>query len=270
RGAGAHDGDLPARPLRGRLGDDPAHLEALVDDRALEVLDGDRRLVDAEDAGALAGRGADPARELRKVVGLVQALERVLPLVAVDQVVPLGDQVVDGAARGHAGHQGARVAERDPAVHAARALGAELPLLHVEVELLPVRDPLAGVAVHGKFALVLHEAGRFAHWMIPFVSSPSSVVRRPPSVQLPPRREASFAFISKAAISASSSVRPISRTFSSASRARLKSWGSTFTNFGRSESQRARTFQAFWLWVASAWWRTRVRTFSISSGSSRG
>ena len=69
-----------------------------------------------------------------------------------------------------------------------------------------------------------------------------------------------MAFISNAAISAWSSVRPICRTFSSASSARLKSCGRTLTIFGSSESQRARTFQAFWLCVASAWWRISVRT----------
>jgi hypothetical protein len=34
-----------------------------------------------------------------KVVGLVQALERLVPEPAVDKVVPLGDEVVDRAAR---------------------------------------------------------------------------------------------------------------------------------------------------------------------------
>jgi hypothetical protein len=41
---------------------DPALAPAAVDDRALDVLDRDRRAVDAEDAGALAGGRADAAR----------------------------------------------------------------------------------------------------------------------------------------------------------------------------------------------------------------
>jgi len=40
---------------------DPALLEGIVNDGALDVLDGDRRGVDAQHAGALTGRGTHPA-----------------------------------------------------------------------------------------------------------------------------------------------------------------------------------------------------------------
>ena len=100
--AGADHGDLLAGARRRRLGRDPALLPAAVDDGVLDALDGHRRGVDAEHARALAGRRADAAGELREVVGLVQALERLAPEAAVDEVVPLRDQVVDRAARGHA------------------------------------------------------------------------------------------------------------------------------------------------------------------------
>ena len=75
-------------------------------------------------ARALARRGADPAGELGEVVGPVEADRRLAPLAAVDEVVPLRDQVVDRAARGHPADQHAGVAVRDAAVHAARALVA--------------------------------------------------------------------------------------------------------------------------------------------------
>lgn len=42
----------------------PAALEGVVDDGALDVLDGDGRLGDAQHAGALARRGAHATREL--------------------------------------------------------------------------------------------------------------------------------------------------------------------------------------------------------------
>ncbi len=120
--AGADDGDLLAGARGGRLGDDPAFLPAVVDDGALDVLDGDRRLVDAEHARAFARRGADAAGELGKIVGLVQAFQRLVPEAAINQIVPLRDQVVDRAAGGHAADQRAGVAEGDAAIHAARAL----------------------------------------------------------------------------------------------------------------------------------------------------
>ena len=76
--AGADDGDFLAGARRGRFGRRPSLLPAAVDDGALDVLDRDRRRVDAEHARAFARRGADAAGELGKVVGLVQALERLL------------------------------------------------------------------------------------------------------------------------------------------------------------------------------------------------
>ena len=72
--------------------------------------------VDAEHAGRLARRRAQPAGELGEVVGGVQPLDGLVPVVAVDQVVPVGDEVAERAAV---------VAERDAAVHAARRLGCE-------------------------------------------------------------------------------------------------------------------------------------------------
>ena len=68
----ADDGDPLAGPLRGRLGQDPALREGVIDDRHLDLLDGDRQVVDAEHARGLARRGAEPAGELREVVGGVQ------------------------------------------------------------------------------------------------------------------------------------------------------------------------------------------------------
>ena len=114
--AGADDGDLLAGQLVGRQRHDPALVEGVVDDLDLDLLDGHRVLVDAEHAGRLARRRAQPTGELREVVGGVQPLDRVAPVVAVDQVVPVGDQVAERAAV---------VAERDAAVHAPRRLLAQ-------------------------------------------------------------------------------------------------------------------------------------------------
>ena len=70
-------------------------------------------VVDVERAGGLARRRAHAARHLGEVVGGVQVERRRLPLVAVDEVVPVRDLVVDRAAV---------VAVGDAAVHAARRL----------------------------------------------------------------------------------------------------------------------------------------------------
>src|SRR5208282_5170994 len=99
---GADHRHLLTGALGGRLGDDPALLETLVDDGALDALDGHWRLIDAENTRPFTGSRADPAGKLREVVRLVQPVERFLPQVAVNEVVPLGNQVVDRAAGSHA------------------------------------------------------------------------------------------------------------------------------------------------------------------------
>ena len=135
---------------------DPAFGEAAVDDRVLDVLDRDGGIGDAEHARAFARRGAGAARELREVVGLVQALERVVPAALIDQVVPLGDQVVDWAAV-------IRLAERHAAIHAARALVAQMVFGRLAEDLAKIAQALASVPIRDTLLGILHKAGRLAH-----------------------------------------------------------------------------------------------------------
>src|SRR2546421_1351559 len=104
-GAGPDDGNFFSGPRLGGLGKDPALLRSFVDDGTLDVFDGDGWGVDSEDARAFARGGADAAGEFGEIVGLVQAVERLPPKAAIDQVVPLRDQVVDRAAGSHAAEQ---------------------------------------------------------------------------------------------------------------------------------------------------------------------
>jgi hypothetical protein len=87
-----------ARSSAARAGAARARAAArLVDDGLLDALDGDRRLVDAEHAGALARRGAHAAGKLGEVVRLQQPVQRLAPAALVHQVVPLRDQVAQRA-----------------------------------------------------------------------------------------------------------------------------------------------------------------------------
>ena len=115
-GPGSDDGDAPPGAVRRRLGADPSFVEGAIDDRLLDLLDRDRVIVDGEHARRLAWRGAETPGELRKVVGGVEALHGGLPVVAEDEVVPLGDEVAERTSV---------VAERDAAVHAPRPLVAQ-------------------------------------------------------------------------------------------------------------------------------------------------
>jgi hypothetical protein len=80
-GTGTNDGNgLAGTPLR-RSRDHPAHLKATVDDGALDRLDTNRVLVDAENTSTLARCRADTASELGEVVGHEETVEGILPLV---------------------------------------------------------------------------------------------------------------------------------------------------------------------------------------------
>ena len=136
----------------GRLRRDPALLPRAVDDRELDLFDRDRVvLADLEHARRFARRGAEPAGELGEVVGRVQLGDRGRPALAVDEVVPIGDQVAERAAV---------VAEGHAAVHAARALLAQLLVGRAMQELAVVVRALDRVPVGDPVALDLQEARR--------------------------------------------------------------------------------------------------------------
>src|SRR5690606_6964573 len=131
--------------------------EGLVDDRDLDVLDRHRGLVDAQHAGRLARGRADAAGELREVVRRMQAVDRLVPVLAPREVVPLGDEVPKRAAL---------VAERDAAVHAAGGLTVELGAVLDELvlDLLPVHEADRNGAVRRQLALTdLEESAGVSH-----------------------------------------------------------------------------------------------------------
>ncbi len=136
----------------------PAVLEGLVDDGAFNALDADRVVVDVQGAGFLAGRRADAAGELREVVGGMQHLAGTLPLAAIHQVVPVGNQVIDRATL---------VAEGYAAIHAARTLGGQRLITQGNDEFLEVLDALFHRCIATILARELHEARRLAHYLPP-------------------------------------------------------------------------------------------------------
>ena len=94
---GSDDGDLFASARFWQFWSDPAFLPGLVDDGTFDVLDRDGRGVDAENTRAFARSRADATGELGEIIGLVEPVERLTPKAAVNQIVPFGYQVVDGA-----------------------------------------------------------------------------------------------------------------------------------------------------------------------------
>jgi hypothetical protein len=142
---------------------DPSLVKPPLHNADLDVLDGNGRINDAEGAGAFTGGRTDAAGELGKIVGLVQPVKRLLPEVAVDQIVPLRDQVIDRTATGHAADKFPGMTERNAAIHAASPLGTQGVVVHLQVELVPVTDSLQRLPVGRHFALVFQKSGCFSH-----------------------------------------------------------------------------------------------------------
>ncbi len=127
-----HRHALPAvRPRR--LGLNPAVLEGVIDDGAFNPLDAHWRRVNSKHACRLARSGADASGELRKIVGGVQGARGLAPAVAIDQIVPVRDQVVQGATGVTKGHA---------AIHAAGGLRLHLGFVEVLINFKIVVDAL--------------------------------------------------------------------------------------------------------------------------------
>ena len=154
RGAAADDGNTLASSLLGRLGVNPAFVPGALHDGTLDELDGNRRLVDAEHARGFARCGADAAGELGKIVRRMEAANGGLPAVAVDEIVPVGNEVVDRAAG---------VAKRHTAIHAASALLALFLLGERLVDFEPILDALVGLAPRGLCPFDFQKASDLTH-----------------------------------------------------------------------------------------------------------
>ena len=150
----ADHGDALACSHRRGVWRDPPLVPCPVDDLDFDLLDGDGVLVDAEHTRRLARRRTQPARELGEVVGGVEALDGVVPVVAIDEIVPVRDQVAERTAV---------VAERDPAVHAPTRLVRQGIGIELFVHLLPVAQPHRDGATLRRLPIPLQEPGRFTH-----------------------------------------------------------------------------------------------------------
>src|SRR5580693_1458097 len=167
-GTGTNYRDPLARSHQWRFGANPIFAEGMLDDGFLDHLDGDRRFVDSQDAGGFARRGTNTAGEFRKIVGGMQHTDSFAPAVAVDQIVPIRNDVVQWAAG---------VAERHAAIHAARALRANLFFGEIEVDLGPIVEAFGNRPARGRFARVLEEARSLTHAPPLCEAGPAAAVR---------------------------------------------------------------------------------------------
>src|SRR5579863_10462856 len=140
--------------VSGRFGMNPPLLPCIIDHGALDDLDRHRRLTDAQYARGFTRCGTNAPREFREIVGGVEHPDGVVPAPAERQIVPIRNDVVEGAAGVAKGHS---------AVHAARALGLDFLKRELLVYLEPVVDALRYGAALRSFASVFKKPADFTH-----------------------------------------------------------------------------------------------------------
>ena len=138
------------RGLRG----DPPFRERALDDRHLRRLDRDRRIVDPQHARSLARRGTQASGEFGKVVRRVEPIDGGAPPIAIDEVVPVGNQVAERATL---------MTERDAAVHAARRLILQRGWLVRQRDFPPVANPFGNRPRRRLLPLDFEKAGGLTH-----------------------------------------------------------------------------------------------------------
>ena len=205
RGAGADYGDSLACTRLRRFRLNPALQPGALDNTLFNDFDRDRRLVDSQHARGLAGSGTDAPRKFGKIIGRMQNADGFLPMIAIDEVIPVGNDIIDGASR---------VAEGNAAIHTARRLRADFFFGKLVVDLEVVVDALFNGAAYRHFPREFFEPGHFTHEFYPRTSRPRPCVPA-------------------CAISTPAGTRGTPRT-------RLYSCGNTLTNFGRVASQPCR------------------------------
>ena len=170
---------LPVRDSGGRLGDDPAFLRkprSTMAHFSMSLMVTGGSVMPRTQARPRRGRGARRGRRCGTRESCwfcgggrgprATGRDRL-------QVVPLGDEVVHGAARGG-------LAEWDAAVHAAGALRPELLLVGVLVELVEGFDALDGVDEGDRLALEFEKSRGLTHGRCP----PCSERQRPGDLSL--------------------------------------------------------------------------------------
>ena len=166
-GAGAHHRHLSVRILRRAAAGHLLLLEGPLDDAQLVIVNRYRLAVNAADTGLLAEGRAHPARKLREIVRLEEPAQRMVKVTVHNHVVPLGDQIMEGASEGFALKLHAGLTVRYAAVHTAGPLLHPLFFGNGQIEFVPVLHPLQGRAQFIFLSGILQKTCGFSHSVFP-------------------------------------------------------------------------------------------------------
>ena len=117
----------------------------------------------AAGAGSLTQSGAHPAGEFGIAVGSNEPLHRQIPLALINKVIPLGDQVVQGASAEHTSQQHTALAEGDTTVHTPGALGLLLIGMQGDVKFVKVFGAFLRGQLKADLPVNFHKSCRLSH-----------------------------------------------------------------------------------------------------------
>lgn len=130
----ADDSDPLSATMSWDLGMNPTFFPPLIDDGTFNRLDGDGVILQIQRARRLAGRWAQAPRELREVVGGVKNMQRLPPIPARHQIVPIWNDVIDRTTG---------MAVRNATFHASQRLSLDLILPERNDKLVKMAHSLA-------------------------------------------------------------------------------------------------------------------------------
>src|SRR5690606_31780935 len=169
---GTDDGNRLAGLVGGRLRHDMAEFISLVAQRLFHGLDCNGRVFKVERACFLARGGADAAREFREIIGQMQVTDRLIPVVVIDEIVPVRDLVVDRAAR-------RPMAEWNAASHATRCLLLHSAIRHWNGEFAEVTDTIRRWLVLCHLPVDFKKTSYLTHFVLLSLCEARGAVRHP-------------------------------------------------------------------------------------------
>ena len=155
RRTASHNGNSFSCAYLGRLRLYPAFRIGSLDDGSLIFLGGNRLAVHVAGAGRLTESRTNTTGKFRKTVGLGKTEISLFEISAVNQIVGLRYQIVQGTAGSHACKHITILAEGNAALHTACPLLLLLLKLQGSFELMEMFDPLKGGFRRGSLPVIL-------------------------------------------------------------------------------------------------------------------
>ena len=140
--------------LSSGLRHNPTILPSFFCNKSLDGLNTHRVAIYIQSASRFARRRTNAPRKLRKIIGGMQCIQRLLIIAFVNQIIPIRNDVVNRTAC---------CTKRRTAIHATRSLHCCLFICHWNDKFFVVFEALCHCAIFVFLTIKLHEACNFTH-----------------------------------------------------------------------------------------------------------